>query len=84
MDTDRRALIERLARRIEQWGLEGPAIAFLEVNKPFSFLGSQMLLLSQPLFGLFGKGSAASDWAEALEDRETVELVIQRLETGLL
>jgi hypothetical protein len=76
----REAIVERLAARIEDWGLEAPAVLLLEANKPFSFLGSQMLLLCQPLFRAFGRDQSISEWAEALEDRSTVEQIIQRLE----
>lgn len=78
----REAIIERLVARIEAWGLESPAVLLLEANKPFSFLGSQMLLLCQPLFRAFGRDQGISEWAEALEDRSTVEQIIQRLEAG--
>jgi hypothetical protein len=81
-DERRLEIVERLARSIEARGLQAPAIAFLEANKPFSFLGSQLLLLSQPLFDILGRGELASAWAEALEDRDTVEMIIRRLETG--
>ena len=82
MSTEQReAMIEHLAQAIEARGLEAPAIAFLEANRPFSFLGSQLLLLSEPLFRILGKGQSASDWAEALEDRDMVERIIRRLET---
>jgi len=77
----REAMIEHLAQTIEARGLEAPAILFLEANKPFSFLGSQLLLLSEPLFRILGKGQFAATWAEALEDRDMLERIIRRLET---
>jgi len=83
-ENQREAMVERLSQRIEAWGLQAPAILFLEINKPFSFLASQMLLLSQPVFRAFGQGQAVSAWAEALEDRETLEQIINRLEAGSL
>jgi hypothetical protein len=78
----REAIVERLAARIESWGLQSPAVLLLEANKPFSFLGSQALLLCQPLLRAFGQDDTASEWAEALEDRSTVEQIIRRLEAG--
>ena len=79
---ERESIVERLATRIEAWGLQAPAVLLLEANKPFSFLGSQALLLCQPLFRALGRDEAVSEWAEALEDRSTVEQVIRRLEAG--
>ncbi len=83
-ESQREAIIEAFSQKIEAWGLQAPAILFLEINKPFSFLGSQLLLLSRPVFRAFGKGQLISAWAEALEDRETLEQVIDRLEAGPL
>ena len=57
-----------------------PAIAFLEANKPFSFLGSQALLFAQPLLSPFLTGTG--DYIALLEDRANVERLIQRLERG--
>lgn len=78
----REAIVERLAAKIEAWGLQAPAVLLLEANKPFSFLGSQALLLCQPFFGALGRGDGISEWAEVLEDRSTVEQIIRRLEAG--
>ena len=75
---ERDALIERLARRIEAAGMVAPAIAFLEANKPFSFLGSQALLFLQPLLSPFLPGTEG--YVAFLEDRENVERLIRRLE----
>lgn len=83
-ESQREAIIERFTRRVEAWGLQAPTILFLEINKPFSFLASQLLLLSQPVFRTFGKGQVISDWASALEDRDTVDRIIHRLEAGPL
>lgn len=79
---ERETLVERLAQRIEAWGLQAPAVLLLEANKPFSFLGSQMLLLCQPIFRALGRDRGISEWADALEDRSTVEQIIRRLESG--
>ena len=42
-------LIEKMAYHLRRWGLTVPGVAFLEANKPFAFLGSQLLLFLQPL-----------------------------------
>ena len=73
-------LIESVARRLEGAGLAAPAVALLEANKPFSFLGSQALLFAEPFLGLLITGTR--DWVALLEDRGNVELLISRLETG--
>jgi hypothetical protein len=41
--------VDKLARRIEQRGASSLALLLIEVVRPFSFLGSQALLMAQPL-----------------------------------
>jgi hypothetical protein len=74
------ARIERMALRLEAAGLSAPAIAFLEVNRPLAFLGSQMLLVAQPLLSPFLP--SLDGWIEILEDRGSVERLVRRLEQG--
>ena len=73
-------LIEDLARRIEDMGLATPAILMLEAHKPLSFLGSQAILIAQPLLSFAFDPTASRELANLLEDRSNVELLIQRLE----
>jgi hypothetical protein len=73
--------MERIAHLIAQWGLETPAIAFLEANKPLSFVGSQALLMLQPIADLFVGRELSMDLATLLADRDRVELLLARLET---
>lgn len=75
-------IIERVARRIEALGMTTPAILMLEAHKPLSFLGSQALLVLQPVLGLALDAQTSSAYAEFLEDRRNVELLIRRLERG--
>ena len=81
MEQQRRdGLIEAVARRLENAGLAAPAVALLEANKPFSFLGSQALLFIEPFVGRFVAGTG--DWIALLEDRHNVEALIRRLRMG--
>jgi hypothetical protein len=41
--------VEKLARRIEQRGASSLALLLIEIARPFGFLGSQALLMAQPL-----------------------------------
>jgi len=77
----REQLIGELAARIAHWGLITPAILFLEVNRPFSFIGSQALLFFQPLLSPL-LGNKVVEYAQLFEDRASVELLLQRLEKG--
>lgn len=78
----REQLIGELAARIARWGLITPVILFLEVNRPFSFIGSQALLLFQPLLSPL-LGNRVAEYAQLFEDRASVERLLQRLENGV-
>jgi hypothetical protein len=71
----RERMIGRLAGWITARGLESPAILFFEVSKPLALLGSQALLVLQPLLG-----GAANEWATLLEDPDTIDQILDRLE----
>ena len=79
METPGDALVERLARLVGRWGLATPAIFFLEANKPLSFVGSQTLLLLQPMTDLFMAPELTADLAALLADRDRLETLISRL-----
>lgn len=81
MGTSTDPLVERLAQLIARWGLVAPAIVFLEANKPLSFVGSQALLMLQPMADLFVARELMTDLAGLLADRDRLELLINRLGT---
>jgi|SRR5579862_4137426 len=79
---DRRdALIDRLADLVHRRGMHVPAILLLELQKPFTFLTGQAVVLGSgflaPLFG----ATLVRDAAKLLESRENVERLICRIET---
>ena len=76
--------IEHLARQVGRWRLESPAILFLEVTKPLSFIASQGLLLCEPLLSFLVKEPRISEYADLLSDRSSVERLISCLERELL
>lgn len=73
-------LIDDLAHRLDSWSLTTPAIAFLEVHKPLSFVASQSLLALQPLLGFFLGDVSLGEYATLLEEPRSLERVISRLE----
>lgn len=77
----REQLIGELTARIARWGLITPAILFLEVNRPFSFIGSQALLFFQPLLSPL-LGNKVVEYVQLFEDRTSVERLLQHLEKG--
>ena len=73
-------LIEHVARQIGGWKLGMPALLFLEVLKPFSFIASQGLLLAEPFLSFFYEEPRIVDYADLLADRSNIEHLIDRLE----
>lgn len=79
IETSTDSCVERLAEIIARWGLVTPAITFLEANKPLSFVGSQALLMLQPMLDFFVRRELTTDLAALLADRDRLELLIARL-----
>jgi hypothetical protein len=73
-------LIEQMTQQISRWGLALPAILLLEVTRPLSFIGSQGLLLFQPLLDFFYDGPRITDYADLLADRANIDRLVTRLE----
>jgi hypothetical protein len=72
-------LIDNIAKTVVSRGLEAPAIMFLEVTKPLSFIASQFAIVAlgplQWLFELEGP-----KYSGLLMKRESVGRIIERIE----
>lgn len=74
------ALIEKVAEWVVRRRLETPATLYLEAHKPFSHLGSQMLLVGTPFMApIFGMNQV-DQWYHLMEKSENVDRLIQRIE----
>jgi hypothetical protein len=73
-------LIEKMAEEIAKRGLVTPAILLLEAGKPLSFVGSQALLLLEPVLGTFWSHDLVAEIACLLEGRDNVERLLDGLE----
>ena len=74
--TDRREhKIEQLVEWIRARGLATPAILLFEMGKPFAPIGSQALLVLQPILG-----AGLEEWATILEDPTALEQILDGLE----
>jgi hypothetical protein len=74
--------VQKVADKITDLGLVGPAILLLEANKPLAFLGSQILLVSQPTLNIFISPKLTQQTVNLLTDSQQLEQLIQTLETG--
>ena len=80
---DHDELIRKLASKVRDRGLTAPAILFLELYKPFSYLSGQCMLLAQPLLDCFTGSFSIGELAELLDDNQAVERLIHYLEVGV-
>lgn len=80
MSTDTEQLIETLAQRLAKWGVTAPALAFLEINRPLTFVLSQLIVFCQPLLDIFMAREQSTAWGALLADRDQIDALIARLE----
>ena len=73
--------LREAAEVIVKGGFATPALFLLELFKPLGFLTSQLLLLTEPLFGP-ERGANIRRYATLLENREQTEEFIRMLERG--
>ena len=76
----RDAMIESLAGKIVDKGMELPAVMMLEVSKPASFVISQAILFAGPLVYPFLGFDRVDRFAGFLNSRENIEKLIRRIE----
>ena len=74
------AVLERFAQGVVTRRLEMPAILFLEMVRPLNFLGSQLVFASALIAGLFTSEREIKDVAKALEHRDSIASLIERIE----
>lgn len=78
---NQKAFIEKVADKIADLGLTGPAILLLEANKPLAFIGSQLLLVAQPTLDIFLSPDFTQNTINLLADSDQLEQLITNLET---
>ena len=79
-DEQRDAILERIAQGIVRRGMAAPAVLFLELNKPLSFVASQSLVVLTPFLAPFVGVENVHRYSRLLEKRENVERLIDRIE----
>jgi|YelNatPaOPRAMG01_1025707.scaffolds.fasta_scaffold66240_3 hypothetical protein len=77
---DAGSLIEIVARKVVERRLEVPAVFFLEMNKPLSFIVGQSLLVAMPFLAPLLGLQRVEQLSILLQDRENVDRLIQRIE----
>ena len=71
--------LNKLAEKIKQYGMETPAVLFLEAGKPLSVIVGEFAVAFLPIFsGFFGQ-SDLTEYATILENRNNIERLIQKI-----
>ena len=76
MNTSRREqLIVEWAARLERWGLSPIAPLLLQTLQPLGFIGSQAVLLGQPVLTLFADASSLQELSLLLDDPDALDQI---------
>ncbi len=75
-----RAVLERVAQELVRRRLTAPAVFLLESIMPLTFIAAQALIVLRPLVQMLIGIKDYEVFAAALEKRENVEWLLQRLE----
>jgi len=73
-------LIDKHAKKIVDKGLGTMAIMAIESVKPLNYIGSQLLLIVNPILTIFPHFKDFDKIAELIEDRENIEYFLTRIE----
>lgn len=72
-EVEQPAWVETWARRIEALGLSSLAFSLIEIARPFGLLGSQALLMAQPLVTGIANDTTIERISALLDDPELLE-----------
>ncbi len=72
--------LEKIAKKIHQYGLVTPAIFFLEMTKPLSLLGSHFLVFFGPVINSFIQSENYYRTVQVFEEPKNVEVLLTMIE----
>ena len=75
-----KAFLTKLAEEVKARRMITPAIFFLEMMKPLSFISSQTMIFFGPIFSAFIKPDSYYRAAEIFENRDNVEFLLREIE----
>jgi hypothetical protein len=79
-EQETKQVIEEIAGLVVKRGLITPAIMFLEMHKPLSFVAGQGLIVAMPFLAPFLGADKVGRYSRFLNTRENIERLIQRIE----
>jgi uncharacterized membrane protein len=79
-EEERDQWIARMAEEVARRRMEAPAVLFLELHRPLSFLSSQALIVAAPFLGVFVGPENVLKLSRILEDPKNIERLMDRIE----
>jgi len=73
-------LVDDIASAIVRRRLETPAVMFLEMNKPISYIAGQGLIVAMPFLAPLVGAERMARYSRFLQKPENIERLIQRIE----
>jgi hypothetical protein len=77
---EERAIVERLCRIVVARRMNVPALAFLEMSRPFNRVAAQVLYFFQPVASLALTGDDYNRFARFLERSGSIDYLCRRIE----
>ena len=77
---EQRDVADRLCMAIVRRHMTAPALVFLEMARPLSFVGAQTLHFFMPFLSLLADTQAPAHFATFLEQRGAIDYLCRRLE----
>jgi len=74
------ALLRKMAIKIAERRMTAPAILFLESFRPMNYIGSQLMLVLQPMLNIFFTLPEWDELRRILERRESIGLFMEMLD----
>ncbi|HDR90965.1 MAG TPA: hypothetical protein ENN75_01825 [candidate division Zixibacteria bacterium] len=80
LQEDELALFEKLAKEVVQRQLTVPAVMLIESFKPFNWIGSQLMLMLEPITVYMFNIREMQIVRRALQKRDAMEVFVQKIE----
>ena len=80
LPSEEMAVIDKVAHKVVDRGWTVPSILFLESVKPLNYIASQALVFFEPIVQTVFNFRDYDNFRSALEKRETIEILIQKIE----
>jgi hypothetical protein len=77
---ERERAMDEIVSRIRRYGLETPALFFLEMNRPLAGIAGLASFMATPLFGAFLGLNRVEKYAAMIADPDALDALARRLD----